>query len=644
MFDKRNSMKKNFNLIILEKDGLNNDSNKRERLNTGNVLTLKGENFYLKMSLTHGSDINKKEIVKTLSSIQKQLKESENGSIIDNRNIVKKIKTENDGISINKVNILDKKEIGKLGDIDQLIYYNTKNDMKLSLNSKFINNQSIKTIQKSDKAIISITNSDIDKYTEIENRKKSKIKEIDKFNVKSSVNEVEEIFENNDISVYEYMNYNNTNYKVKFSTNSDNNCNITNNNLKNANVNNANKFESNDLTKLDDSENLDKNIKFKNNYINYQNSLNDYIKKRDIYFKNNNSIKSNNNNKEKEIYDSISENKKLLIIRNSRLKMKTNNKNETTKFENRMMNSKIFNSKSILIENENRILKPIIELKKKIACFLCEKVFNSEKIFFPNCKIHALCKKCIKNYYEDKFENNNFSLKCPDTNCNEKIDFDIIKNIINNLHYELFLESQKEEYNKNYLGEEICVNKTKSKVEHLKPYFQKHFLDINSNKNFFLYNENKDIYCNKCLKPTLFTKINGYFIKCLNCHQKICKYCLKEFNDIHMDIMNENHCKVYYRRGKYLLNKKFNCTIEYCLQLLFVVTIYYLTIVCVYFITIHFLKRKLKFDNNKSQKSFIRLIIYIFIQFFSIVLLFVCFPFVLIIYPFFPALIILTDY
>ena len=645
MLDKRTEIKKNFNLIILEKDGLNNDNKKRKTLNTGNILTLKGENFYLKMNLTNGSEINKREIVKTLTNIKNQLIESENGSMIDNRNIVKQIKTDNDNISINKVNILDKKNIKKLGDIDQLIYYNTKNDFKLSLNSKFKNNQSIKTIHRSDKAIISITNSDIDKYTEIENRKKSKIKEIDKFNVKSSVNEVEEIFENNDISVYEYMNYNNTNHKVKFSTNSDNNCNITNNNLKNGNVNNANKFESNDLTKLDDSENLDKNIKFKNNYINYQNSLNDYIKKRDIYFKNNNSIKSNNNNKEKkEIYDSISENKKLLIIRNSRLKMKTNNKNETTKFENRMMNSKIFNSKSILIENENRILKPIIELKKKIACFLCEKVFNSEKIFFPNCKIHALCKKCIKNYYEDKFENNNFSLKCPDTNCNEKIDFDIIKNIINNLHYELFLESQKEEYNKNYLGEEICVNKTKSKVEHLKPYFQKHFLDINSNKNFFLYNENKDIYCNKCLKPTLFTKINGYFIKCLNCHQKICKYCLKEFNDIHMDIMNENHCKVYYRRGKYLLNKKFNCTIEYCLQLLFVVTIYYLTIVCVYFITIHFLKRKLKFDNNKSQKSFIRLIIYIFIQFFSIVLFFVCFPFALIIYPFFPALIILTDY
>ena len=643
MFDKRTAMKKNFNLIILEKDGLNNDNNKRKRLNTGNILTLKGENFYLKMSLTNGSDINKGEIVKTLTNIKNQLIESENSSKIDNRNKVKEIKTDNDGISINKVNILDKKGIEKLGDIDHLIYYNTKNDLKLSLNSKFKNNQSIKTIQMSDRAIISITNSDIDKYTEIENRKKSKIKDIAKFNVKSSVNEVEEIFENNDISVYEYMNYNNTNHQVKFSTNSDNNYNIKNNNFKNTNVYNANNFESNNLTKLDDSENI-KNIKFKNNYANNKNSLNDYFKKRDIYFKNNNSIKSNNNNKEKEIYDSISENKKLIIIRNSRLKNNSNNKYEATKFENRMTNSKIFNSKNMLIENENRILKPIIEFKKKITCFLCEKVFNIEKILFPNCKIHALCKKCIKNYYGDRFENNNFSLKCPDANCNEKIEFDIIKNIINILHYELFLENQKEEYNKNYLGEELCINKSKSKLEHLKPYFQKHFLDINSNKNFYLYNENKDIYCNKCLKQTLFTKINGYFIKCLNCHQKICKYCLKEFNDSHMEIMNENHCKVYYRRGKFLSNKKFNFIIEYCLQLLFVITMYYLTAVCVYFITIQFLKRKLKFENNKSQKSFIRLISYIFIQIFSIVLFFVCFPFVLIIFPFFPALILLTDY
>ena len=292
MFDKRTAMKKNFNLIILEKDGLNNDNNKRKRLNTGNILTLKGENFYLKMSLTNGSDINKGEIVKTLTNIKNQLIESENSSKIDNRNKVKEIKTDNDGISINKVNILDKKGIEKLGDIDHLIYYNTKNDLKLSLNSKFKNNQSIKTIQMSDRAIISITNSDIDKYTEIENRKKSKIKDIAKFNVKSSVNEVEEIFENNDISVYEYMNYNNTNHQVKFSTNSDNNYNIKNNNFKNTNVYNANNFESNNLTKLDDSENI-KNIKFKNNYANNKNSLNDYFKKRDIYFKNNNSIKSN---------------------------------------------------------------------------------------------------------------------------------------------------------------------------------------------------------------------------------------------------------------------------------------------------------------------------------------------------------------
>jgi hypothetical protein len=261
--------------------------------------------------------------------------------------------------------------------------------------------------------------------------------------------------------------------------------------------------------------------------------------------------------------------------------MNSNNKNETRKFENRMMNSKIFNSANMLIEKENRILKPIIEHKKKVACFLCEKIYNPEKIFFPNCKIHALCRKCIKNYYEDKFENNNFSLKCPDTNCNEKIDFNIIKKIINLYHYELFLESQKEEYNKNYIGEELCINKPKSKVEHLKPYFQKHFLEINSNDNFYLYNQNKDIYCNNCLKPTLFTKINGYFIKCLNCHQKICKYCLREFNDIHMDIMNKNHCKVYYRRGNYLSNKKFNFILNYFLQLLYVITMYYLTIVCV---------------------------------------------------------------
>lgn len=638
MIDKRIAMKKNYNLIILEKDGINNDNIKRKRLNTGNILTLKGENFYLKMNLTHGSEINKSEIIKTLTNIKNQL--SENGSIIDNRNIIKKINTENN--SINMVNILEKKDFGKLGELDHVVYFNTKNDLKLSLNSKFKNNQSKKTLQMSDKAIISITNSDIDKYTELENKKKSKVIDISKFKVKSSVNEVEEVFENNDISVYEYMNYDNINHKVKYSINSDsNNCNISNNNCKNISVYNINKFESNNLTKLDDNENINKNIKIKNNFLTH-NSLNDYIKKKDSHIKNDNSVKIFNKNKENEIFDSISENKKLIIIRNSRLNMNSNNKNETRKFENKMMDSKIFNSKSILIEKENRILKPTIEFKKKIACFICEKVLSIDRIYFPKCKIHSLCKKCIKSYYEDKFENNDFSLKCPDTNCNEEIDFDILQKIINTIHYDLFLKNQKEK--------ELYINKSKPffnsklKVENLKPYFQKHFLEINSNENFYLYNKNKDIYCNRCLKPTLFTKINGYFIKCLNCHQRICKYCLKEFNDHHMDIMNENHCKVYYRKGKLFLNPKTNYIMIYCLQLLFVITMYYLTIVCVYFIVIQFLKKKLKLDSNKNQKSFIRLVTYIFIHFFSIVLFLVWLPFILIIYPFFPALISLIDY
>ncbi len=51
--------------------------------------------------------------------------------------------------------------------------------------------------------------------------------------------------------------------------------------------------------------------------------------------------------------------------------------------------------------------------------------FKENRIYYPKCLIHSLCKKCLKNYYEDIFENNVFSLKCPDTNCTKEIDLNI---------------------------------------------------------------------------------------------------------------------------------------------------------------------------------------------------------------------------
>ena len=155
-----------------------------------------------------------------------------------------------------------------------------------------------------------------------------------------------------------------------------------------------------------------------------------------------------------------------------------------------------------------------------------------------------------------------------------------------------------------------------------------------------MYNKNKDIFCQKCLNPTLFTKINGYFIKCLNCDYKLCKYCLREFSDYHMDIMSPNHCKVYYRRDDYYFDNP-HIIIKYLLQLFFVFSMYYLTFAGIFYIVLGFSKKLIKISiHNKC----LLLIFICFAYLFSFIVLLACSPFIIIIHPFFPSILSLVDY
>ena len=59
--------KKNHNLIILTKDGLNEKKSKNKKnvnntVNSRTLLTLKGEDFTIKMNLINTSEINKEKI------------------------------------------------------------------------------------------------------------------------------------------------------------------------------------------------------------------------------------------------------------------------------------------------------------------------------------------------------------------------------------------------------------------------------------------------------------------------------------------------------------------------------------------------------------------------------------------------------
>ena len=634
------------NLIILIKDGINSENykNQRNKIKTSTLLTFKGDDFTLKMNLSCSKNITKENILQTVTIMKKQL--------IDQENNPKCKKDKNNKCSlIQKENIfIDSRDTEKASNYDLNYNDNMINNKK---ESNINNRISEKSVKQSNKAIICKTNSELDKYTESENKKKPFLRNISKFISKSNKNIGEEIIVNNNLSGYDFINFNNDNNQIKdsFNNNESNLSKMVSNNNKNNLINNNNNIykiinlESNNMKKI--NSNLGNFVKLKNNFIKNKTTLNDRIKKKVISsdFTNsiNNNITSNNQN------DNISEIRKLIIIKTTNKKLNYNAENKT---ENKNAINSIFsnsNDKNNLLEKKDSVVKSELDKNKKLKCFICENINKEKNIFVPKCQIHFLCKRCLKSYYEDIFENNIFSLKCPDTNCDKEIDFNILKNIINGIHYEMFINNKKETQTNNNNEKELYLNDTKlifnSKVnnENIKLYTQKHVLDINSNKKFYMYNKNKDIYCSNCLKPTLFTKINGYFIKCLNCHYRICKYCLKEFEDLHMDIMSEKHCKIYYRRDNINYENRTKI-INFLIQLFFVIAMYYLMFAYVYFMIFRFLKDILKLKKYNSANCCFRLTCYCFICFISFIFLLIACPFLIIIHPFIPTILSLSDY
>ena len=669
--------KKNHNLIILTKDGLNERRNKNKKninntVNARTLLTLKGEDFTIKMNLINTNDINKEKILKTVISMKKHLIDSEGESI--NPNINNKIDKKSFNSYFNNQNILiESKDSEKKSDLDLILKFNGKLNINKNI-YETMKKSSEHTIKQSCRAIICKTNSEMDKFTELD---KKNIKEISKFCGKSNLNECE-IIGNNNISVYD-NNINNENNKIKDSSIIYNDSNYyriisysnKKNNILGSNIYCITNLENN---KNNNNINLINNKKLKNNYISPQTSLNDIVK-----LKNNasqaslpikNDIKHIYNENEN-IKDNISENKQLINIKsikqfnnpinlyqNKNIKslQLLNNREKHIKQESKFSNK---NNNNNLIEDSNRIVRAQIDDNKRKNCFICEKLFKESKLISPRCDKHIMCRKCIKSYYEEIIENNNFLLKCPFTKCNEDIDFNILKTIISPIHYEMIINKQKKikdnsnnlynlnnNSNNNSLGKELILKdtklifNTKIKSENLKFYSQNHVIDINSNEKLYIFNKNKDIYCQKCLNPTLFTKINGYFIKCLNCEYKLCKYCLREFTNFHMDIMSASHCKVYYRKDDYYFEST-RIILKYLLQLFFVLSMYYLMFAGVFYIILNFLKKLIKLS---IQNRCLLFVFFCFAYLFSFISLLICSPFLIIIYPFFPAILSLVDY
>ena len=401
-------------------------------------------------------------------------------------------------------------------------------------------------------------------------------------------------------------------------------------------------------------------------------SCNDGTNNFNNFFRNNINITINNNNLEKIInlnsitniekesknYNTIDEvNNMVLQKKISNITNKTNstkiNENNNNKVEkkktslyshNSINDNKNENSK----ESRNRTFQSTFSVNKNFmpihqmnpvykTCSICDNTYPSSKIFVPECGIHFLCKRCAKNYYEEKIENGHSDLKCPFLYCQTKFPKNILKNLVSEEHYHLLNEN-------NYKNKVISA-KLKSNInyEDMKVYSQNHVIDINNNKILYNYNKSRDIFCSKCNKDTLFSKVNNYFLKCLNCGHCECKFCFKDYHNGHMDINNQNRCKVYFRRNDD--NIGINKFYFFLIQLFLVFAIYFMIFISIFLNSKEFLKSILCISNKKKRYNFF---IYYFKMFFviifSTIILLITFPFIIVWFPFFPSLLSMSDY
>lgn len=205
------------------------------------------------------------------------------------------------------------------------------------------------------------------------------------------------------------------------------------------------------------------------------------------------------------------------------------------------------------------------------SCLICDKIYPVSNLYSSKECNHLLCRKCIKNFYEEKIETGEKNFKCPVFSCSGIFDIGIIKVFVSNEHFSLVDGKVKSLFNMK-IG---VVEPPDTKYETIKKYTKKHVIDVNSNENFYRFNKAKVQFCPQCSEQTLFGKSGTHFVKCLNCFYCLCKYCMKHYEEKHMDLTNEDHCKVFFRRNDQTsLNNNTHFWLNYLIQLLLVICCY----------------------------------------------------------------------
>ena len=402
---------------------------------------------------------------------------------------------------------------------------------------------------------------------------------------------------------------------------------------------NNNYFYTKKITDRNDSNKISERISLKSsNTNNYNSNINSEY---DYYNKNYSEIKKETNENLAKI--NLNLNKKELT-RNKTLNLeKRNSTILITSIVNMINTTKSVSDKTLISSPYEK-------------CLICERSFSVVNLCCSECNIHFFCRKCLKYYCRELIEKGIKRMKCPITKCNYNIYEEFLKSILSEDYYKLLFKKSKslksEEIteinditeNKYQIFNKKIKQNCEEKYKNIKLYNNKHVIDVNSNINFYNVRKYKDEYCPNCHEPTLFCKIDGIFHKCLNCGFKICKYCNKEYTNTHLIINYPGHCKVYYRKRQEE-RMKTNCLFNYIIQLIYVISMFYITFAFCYLRIYNFFKELLKINNYENNVFLIILfrIKEIFNIIISIVFFIMIFPYVFAWTPFFPVIIALVD-
>jgi len=331
-------------------------------------------------------------------------------------------------------------------------------------------------------------------------------------------------------------------------------------------------------------------------------------------------------------------------------------KDKLNKIKLKIIRSHLENKRDI-----DTLNKQMLENNLQKLCFICDKFCKVETFYCSDNCNHSFCYKCGKAYYEERIEQNDVKFKCPIYKCKTELSLNILFQFVSDKHAEVLkLRLNDLQCNVGGDGDESVkkptprpstdrenkdkVGESENLLDKLKDYGKHNVIKFGDDDIFRNLSKNSDNFCKKCGEPAIYGKYDSCYAKCLNCLERICKFCGKTITVNHFDLTSNNYCRIYYRKTVSEVTKQ-----SFCKEFLFSFALYivgYIFLVCC--LLNHFslcLQKLLRFptlggkeDKEEHNINTIRCknCFHIVIM---MILVIILTPLIIVLMPFFPSLI-----